>query len=185
VDTIQPCDHVMHVYESETVLLDSLEGFVTGGLRRGEIVIVIATESHLFSLQYRLTAAGHDIQALRSAGNYVALDASTALSRFMVAGVPDDALFADEIASVIDNAHADGRKVRAFGEMVELLWSRGERDATVRLERLWNTLCLEKGLSLLCAYKNPVASRNEALDSLAEVRSMHSHVILPVESEVA
>ncbi len=47
----------------------------------------------------------------------------------------------------------DGRRVRAFGEMVAVLWDQGQNAATVRLEHLWHKLCPEeKDFSLFCTY---------------------------------
>jgi len=42
--------------------------------------------------------------------------------------------------------------VRAYGEMVDVLWQRGERDAAIRLEEFWNDLARLQTFSLLCAY---------------------------------
>ena len=53
--------HALHVYDNESVFLDTLEGFVAGGLRRGEVVIVVATSAHLYSLEYRLGTSPVDI----------------------------------------------------------------------------------------------------------------------------
>ena len=176
LDKVGPCDHVMHMYENDGVFLDTLEGFVSGGFRGGETVVVIATTPHLFALEYRLKARGHDTDALRESRQYIAMDAAEALSRFMVDGYPDDALFATTITAVIEQAQRGGQRVRAFGEMVALLWADGHRAGTVRLERLWNTLCHEKGLSLFCAYPL-TGSTQDAMESLAEIRALHSHVI--------
>ena len=40
------------------------------------------------------------------------------------------------------------RKVRAFGEMIALLWARGDRAATLWLEQLWHELCQTQEFSL-------------------------------------
>ena len=42
--------------------------------------------------------------------------------------------------------------VRAFGEMVDLLWKDGNADAAIRLEELWNELATKYQYSLLCGY---------------------------------
>ena len=176
LDNVGPCDHVMHIYENDGVFLDTLEGFVSGGLRGGETVVVIATSPHLYALEYRLKARDHDIDALRQTRHYIAMDAAEALSRFMVDGQPDDALFHASIATVIDQAQQGGQRVRAFGEMVALLWANGMHSGTVRLEHLWNTLCRDKGLSLFCAYPRS-GSVQDSIESMAEIRALHSHVV--------
>jgi hypothetical protein len=164
----------MHVYENDGVFLDTLEGFVSGGFRGGETVVVIATAPHLYALDYRLQATGHDVPALRLTGQYIPMNARVALNSFLVEGFPDDALFDASITRVVEAAQAGGTRVRAFGEMVALLWADGARGATVRLEQMWNTLCLDKGLSLFCAYPRDANGHSE---SLGEIRALHSHVI--------
>jgi hypothetical protein len=174
--SVAPCEHVMQIYENDSVFLDTLEGFVSGGLRGGETLVVIATTPHLYALEHRLKSAGYDIKALRLSRQYITMDAREALDRFMRDGYPDDRLFAETITSTIDAAQKGGQRVRAFGEMVALLWAGGQRDATVRLEQMWNTVCHERGLSLFCAYPR-IGRMQDTIDSLAEIRALHSHVV--------
>jgi hypothetical protein len=42
--------------------------------------------------------------------------------------------------------------VRIFGQMVDVLWQRGEHHAAIRLEVLWNELAHTQAFSLLCGY---------------------------------
>ena len=179
---IEPCDHVLHVYEDDGVFLDTLEGFVAGGFRGGETVVVIATGPHLYALDYRLKAAGCDVDALRLHGQYISLDARAALDSFLVDGLPDDALFTEHIVGLIETAQVGGKRVRAFGEMVALLWAEGSRGATLRLEQMWNTLCRENGLSLFCAYPREADGKADNFD---EIRALHSHVITTCEENAA
>lgn len=47
----------------------------------------------------------------------------------------------------------DGRsRVRAFGEMVALLWAEGNHGGAIRLEELWNDLQNSHSFALFCAY---------------------------------
>ena len=62
------CAHVVHLYEKDDVFLDTLEGFVEGGLRAGEVVVLIATSAHLFALDHRLQMAGRALAGLRQSG---------------------------------------------------------------------------------------------------------------------
>ena len=54
---IAPCEHIAQFYEHDGVLLDTLAGFVGGGLKQGEGVIVLATAEHLKALEQRLEAS--------------------------------------------------------------------------------------------------------------------------------
>jgi hypothetical protein len=109
-------------------------------------------------------------------GRYIALSAEVALTKFMVGHWPDDRLFQEFVTGLITRAQQKGRRVRAFGEMVAILWARGDTAATVRLEYLWNELCKNHNFPLLCAY--PKAGFTEdALESIAEICAAHTKVI--------
>ena len=56
------------------------------------------------------------------------------------------------MSGLLTRGRAGGRRVRAFGEMVAVMWARGEQGATVRLEHLWHRLCQSEAFSLFCAY---------------------------------
>jgi hypothetical protein len=79
------------------------------------------------------------------------------LEQFMVDGWPDRQRFNRVIGEVLERAGQDGRKVRAFGEMV--------RD-----------LCRERGLPLLCAYSKACFPPSRA-DALADVCREHTRIL--------
>ena len=171
------CDHLVQIYDDETRFMETLEQFVGQGLANGEAVVLIATSSHLTWLESRLREAGHDIGAARDADAYIALDAASTLAEFMVDGWPDAERFFAVIGAVVDRAKRDGRGMRAFGEMVALLWAQGHNGATVRLEHLWNELIERQALALFCAYPRIGATR-DLTEALAEVCAAHSKVCM-------
>src|ERR1700691_66514 len=173
---IAPCEHIAQFYEDDGVLLDTLSGFVGGGLKAGESAIVLATAEHLKALEQRLEDSGVDVVTIRSRDQFISMVAEEALARFMVNQWPDDTRFADFVTGLIARAQASGRRVRAFGELVALLWARGDVAATVRLEFLWHQLCHTRAFSLFCAY--PKAGFTEdPLKSLDVIRATHSRII--------
>lgn len=64
--------------------------------------------------------------------------------------------------------------VRAYGEMVALLWDEGNATGALRLEELWDELQRETEFSLLCAYPED-ALGGEA--DCARVHAAHTHVL--------
>jgi hypothetical protein len=107
----------------------------------------------------------------------VALLASETLSRFMVNGIPDEARFVEVAQGVLQRARGKGgRKVRAFGEMVALLWADGQCAAAIALERLWNQLQATEKFPLFCAYPH-AGFKDDDADSLLSVCATHSRVI--------
>jgi hypothetical protein len=173
---IAPCEHLVQIYEEDEVFLDSVEGFIAGGLRAGDGVVVIATDTHLQALEERLAGQGIDLDPARASDQFIALNAEKLLGRFMVNGWPDEELFEATITELLARAQAGGRRVRAFGEMVAVLWARGQNSATLRLEHLWHKLCRSKAFSWFCAYPKSGFTRN-AESSIREICAAHSRLI--------
>ena len=173
---ISPCEHLVQIYDTDRVFLDTLEGFITGGLRANESAIVIATAPHIATLNERLEAAGFDLAALRARDQYVPLDAQQTMEMFLKDGWPDEDRFFRLVRGLLSCARRDGRRVRAFGEMVAVMWASGHQAATVRLEHLWHQLCAAEQFSLLCAYPRIGFTQN-ASSSISEICAAHSKVL--------
>lgn len=174
-------EHIAHFYEDEPQLLRALSSFVAEGLDAGESAIVIATPEHELALRFWLLEAGIDVAWALAEDRYIPLDAEETLSKFMVNGWPDGQLFADLVGQLMNRAVGNGqRRTRAFGEMVALLWARGQAGATVRLEDLWNQFSRSYSFPLLCAY--PIAGFVKGpLSSLGEICAAHSTCVVDDE----
>jgi len=171
---IAPSDHLLQIYENDMEYLAALGRFVSAGFRKNESVVVIATPWHLSALEKQL--AGFDLEALRSRCQYLSLDAEETLSKFMVDGWPDAARFERCIVDVLKKASQNGRGVRAFGEMVALLWANGHHDATFHLEYLWHQLQRKQAFSLFCAYPKKGFTENSRL-AVEKICQAHSRLI--------
>ena len=180
---IAPCEHVIQVYENDTVFLDTLAGFVGGGIHAGECVIVIATQNHLQSLYFRLASYALSVQELIEDDRYIPLDAEKILDQFMVGGWPDEELFNITISAIVERGTCRKRRIRAFGEMVALLWGRGDSGATVQLEHLWNKYCEQNKLTLFCAYPK-VGFTNDINNSMQTLCACHSKIINGSEKQL-
>ena len=170
---IAPCDHLVQIYESENIFMNTLEGFVGDGFIRKEAVIVIATPSHIVNLNNRLKNQGFDLDMLMAKDQYIPVDANESIEKFMVNGWPDEILFSDFVGSLLKRARLNNRKVRAFGEMVALLWAQGHNGATVRLETLWHQLQLKNKFCIYCAYPKSgfTQDANASIDKICETHS--------------
>jgi signal transduction histidine kinase len=175
-------EHFVQFYEKDDFLLDEVSDFIGAGLQAGQAGIVIATQPHRDDLERRLQARRASSGAAFHPDQYIALDAAGTLSKFMVDGWPDEQRFADVLGNVIGRAAQNGsRSVRAFGEMVALLWAEGKHDAAVRLEELWNDLARTQCFSLLCAYPIDGFHHQEHGAPFLHICKAHSHV-RPAES---
>ena len=143
---------MVQIYDHQETFLNNLEGFVVNGLITGQSVLTFATSGHLQTLERRLKQRGLDIIDLAHRDQYIPMDAQETLSRFMVNGWPNEERFYQLIHRLVTRARKNGRRVRAFGEMVALLWSGGNTAATAQLEQLWNKYCVVERIHLYCAY---------------------------------
>lgn len=173
---IAPCNHLVQIYETDEIFMDSLEEFVCSGLNTGDNVVLIATGPHLNALTERLVNFGFNVDRIKDENRLIVLSAEETLARFMRNGWPDEKLFYDTVKEVIGQAKQADRRIRAFGEMVAVLWSQGHNGATVRLEHLWNEFCKSEAFSLFCAYPKSGFTQ-DANTSLLEICSAHSKVL--------
>lgn len=171
---IAPQKHIVQFYEDEQSFLDILTGYVGVGINAGESVIIIATNEHLDEIKQRLLAHGIHVNSLLHQHQYIPIIAEDLMSKFMINGMPDPALFNKEIESILEKVR-DINSIRAFGEMVGLLMRKSNVQATIALERLWNKVCQKYRLSLFCAYPTAVLKGNEQV--FHDICDCHAKVI--------
>jgi signal transduction histidine kinase len=166
--------HGVQFYEADDYLVDAVSRFLVTGLRAGEHLVVIATAEHRDAFMSRLQQL--DTAAALAAEEVTLLDARATLARFMDGGMPDPDEFRKVIAELVGNV-TTGRRVRAYGEMVDLLWQAGNPMAAIRLEELWNDAQKSYGFSLLCAYLMGRFYKEGDVTRFLEVCQAHTHVI--------
>ena len=94
----------------------------------------------------------------------------------MADGVPDRAVFRSVVTPILDRLRDAGyKKIRLFGEMVNVLWPHNSDAATVRLEELWNELIADYELCLLCAYHVDPVDVELRRGILHRITRCHSH----------
>ncbi len=170
-------EHFVQFYEKDDFLIDSLCRFVTDGLEANETVVVVATDEHLNTLNRRLSERSLDVVAAITTGNYVPLSAETTLAEIKSNGRLSADRFRDVVGNTILQTRISGRRLRVFGELVNLLCAEGDVESAIQLEDLWNGLKLTQPLSLYCAYSMQGFSEQ----SISDVCRTHTRVI-PAES---
>lgn len=169
--------HAVQVYDDVSELACSFAAFVTAGFREGEPAIAIATAEHREAFLRELVQRGWDPGRLEQKGMLASADAEELLDRFMEGERPSAERFERVVGGLVDEVSArhPGRTVRAFGEMVDLLWGRGQRQAAIALEELWNELARTRSFALLCGYHLDIFEPDVQRDALPEVFRLHSH----------
>jgi anti-sigma regulatory factor (Ser/Thr protein kinase) len=169
--------HVVQFYEHDRDLARVAGAYLADGILAGEVAIVISTPRHLTLIEAELDRHGIDVAAARADQVLVVADAAATMARFVVDGRPDPDRFDDVIGELVHEARATGRSVRAFGEMVALLWDQGLVGAAIELEELWNKLGDEVDFGLLCGYPLASVASAEAAESFAHVCHEHAAVV--------
>jgi hypothetical protein len=165
--------HGVYFYEEETFLIDNVAHFVKQGLEQKETVIVVATAEHRTDLKTTLMA-DKGIGFLAPSGDYLPLDAADTLALFMVNDWPDQDLFLRVMGHIIGSARRT--RIRMYGEMVALLWAKGNHLAAIQLERLWNKLAMQRDFSLLCGYPSFAFQGSDMDFAFRDVCACHSQV---------
>jgi KaiC/GvpD/RAD55 family RecA-like ATPase len=168
--------HAVRFYQNRDSLARIVGHFLGEGFIDGLPAIVIATPEHREAIRDVLTTRFFDVSRLEATGNLIMADARALLETFMVDGMPDPTRFQNEVTPLIEKA-CRGREdcvVRAYGEMVDILWKAGDTVAAVRLERLWNQLAGTHSFALLCGYSMGHFYKGSAHD---DVRALHTHLV--------
>jgi signal transduction histidine kinase len=170
--------HTVQFYDDEVFLGDHVASYIVAGLRAGEPICVIATKDHRAAFASQLARRGSNLDAACSSGQVIWLDAHDTLSKLMVGDLPDGALFGKVVGSVLETCRRSNPKVhvRAYGEMVDVLWQSGNEQAALRLEEMWNELMRKHPMSVLCAYVMGNFHRTGDAESFRDVCAAHSHV---------
>ncbi len=169
----------MQFYQDERSLASTVASFLAEGIDQGEPGVVVATPAHTSSIMRELKKLGHDTHELRRTGELQLFDAHKLLSAFMVNGTPDPLLFRSNVGDVIDRlcANRNPCPIRAYGEMVDLLWQQGNENGAIRLEILWNQLASTYEFALLCGYAVGNFYKETDSSRIDEVRDQHTHEI--------
>jgi PAS domain S-box-containing protein len=174
-------EHFVQFYENDKYLVDSVSAYVGRALVAGEGAVIIATKDHRKRIQRILKRRGIEVTEARDSGQYLALDAEQTLAKFMAAGSPDPARFEESVGALVAQLEQAWPRVRAFGEMVALLWADGNSKGACKLEALWNDLAKRRSFTLFCAYPLNGFRDEPTGASLNDVCSCHTRVI-PAES---
>lgn len=172
-------DHAVQFYESDDFLCQSVAEFLTDGLLSGDPLVVISTRDHRDAVIERMAERGASWSDAVRNGRLAWMDARETLEKIMIGRAPDVARFDTYIGDPIREARSPGGRVRAYGEMVDLLWREGYFKAALELEDLGNGLGQEIDFSLLCAYSRGNLYREINGQNLRELCARHARVMPP------
>ena len=177
VEKPQSQGHFVQMYTDESELARSVGQYLYHGLRFGDGVLVIATPDHQKRFKEELIRLGADVPALLRGRRLAFFDAGNTLAQCLASGSPDWRAFEKTVRAAMSHVRAPEGSLRAYGEMVGLLWNAKRSSAAVRLEQLWNHLLEQSAFSLYCAYPIGVFDRDFDAGRIDGVLCAHTHLI--------
>jgi MEDS: MEthanogen/methylotroph, DcmR Sensory domain len=142
-------EHVCHLFDSDESRAEAVASYLADGLRAGEHTIVIARSAHWASIAVRLEALGVPVNDEIRRGRLTVREAVSTLAQISPRGRLNHFAFNEVIGGALRGVSG---RVRAFGEMVDILAERGELAEALELEELWNAAGEVIPLSLYCGY---------------------------------
>jgi EAL domain-containing protein (putative c-di-GMP-specific phosphodiesterase class I) len=162
-------DHGVHLYADDDDLARAVADSFESAIAAGDATLLVATAAHRRAIEGVLAARGIDL----ARHDHHALDAHTTLDTLLVDGTPDPQRFAEVVATVVTELCATRPGVTIYGELVGILWDRGEVLAALQIENLWNELGSRMSFSLSCGYRN---GGQQTLLELEGVCAVHTYV---------
>ena len=175
-----PAGHLVGFFTHDTERIRAAGAFIAEGAACDDTSLVVATPGYRAALRAELQRLGLDPESMIARYQYIELDARTLLSQFMDGDRCDRQRFHLHLDTLMRQAVARGRPVRAHGEMVNLLAADGLTEAALQLEELWNELSREHRFTIFCGYSTCTIDSAQRFGE--RVRALHSHVVVDAGS---
>jgi hypothetical protein len=172
-------NHVVHFYDEHRALADSACAFLAGGLLRGAPAVVIVAADRREIFRTCLAQMGIDLERATRTRQLLILDSEDTLNQLLVDGMPSEQRFREVIAALVAAQIEIWRpsKLLAYGDMVDLLFARGEQDAAITLEALWDDLAHRLGFGLYCAYDGRFISKGNDRAAFDAICRHHGSIV--------
>jgi hypothetical protein len=167
-------EHLVQFYENNEELIETIKEFIS----TGDAIILIAKKSRKKAIEKNLHIQGLSLEKATKQRHYIFIDAEEMLSKFMVDSLPHPKLFQKTVGALVERVTKSHTNIRAFGEMVSVLWDEGNTPGAIMLEELWNDLQKEYKFSLLCAYPSYTLESTRT-QHVSYMCSCHSAVLSP------
>jgi CheY-like chemotaxis protein len=172
--------HAVYFYEDDVSFLDEASGFVGTTLRRGEPVVIAATEATRNGILPRLETQGLDLSGAPGQGWCQVVDSAAVVSQCMPHGWPD----AGRVGELIDGfersrlatAWGPSPRVTVLSAMNVQLRKNDRSEAAVAFDYLWATLTNTLPFFTVCAYPIDRVASEGFPDLCARLCAQHGMV---------
>jgi hypothetical protein len=176
-------DHRVQLFDTFESRVECVSAFLNKGFAANDVMLVVATGRHWPAIEQRLVTDGQPVPAALADWRLNVFDADHLLTSLMRQGRPNPAAFDDIIGGLVTGLAAMGRRVRIYGEMVDLLARESDLAGARMLEGLWNGLGARVPFILLCGYESPHFGDARSAADLRAICDQHTsvHVAPPDE----
>ena len=168
-------EHIVQFFDTDESRARNVAAFLAAGYAAGDTLIIVARPVIWAAMIEQLEAQGVPVHTAVGSGRLVVKDAFATLQSLSRGGSPDAVLFEQVVGRSVRTLAARGR-VRAYGEMVDLLAQRGELEDAIKLEGFWNDLSAQVSIFLMCGYSAAHFVSTSTHRALLDICSTHSTV---------
>jgi hypothetical protein len=168
-------EHHLQLFDSSKSLAETIGVYLLAAFQRGDALLIVVTPQHRELLTRRLEESGLNVRDAIAARRLVMLDAAQLLDKLMRQGAPNPVAF-DEVVGTVITQLAEDRRVSIYGEMVDVLASRGNYKGAHQLEELWNRLGRRESFTLFCGYASGHFGDPKTAACLNAICAAHGHV---------
>lgn len=171
-------DHFVQLYRADEPALNAnIAIYLAEGFQRGHAGVVFAAPARRTAVCSELSRLGSNPDDLVAEGRLVFVDAHAALERLMVDGRPEWQVFESGTGALVSRLASTHGLVRAYGELVGVLWERRQYDAAAGLEDFWNKLLSSCKFSLFCGYPVDVFGPEFRAGHMEQLLCAHTDLI--------
>jgi hypothetical protein len=161
----------------EELLVTKVGHYLFEGWKDGEALLVVGAAERNRAIGEQLSALGLDPASVATSDRLLFLDGQQLVNRILAQGPPEWGRFDALIGSAVRELEARHGRVRAYGEMVGILWARKQYAEAERIEEFWNRLMRGVALSLFCAYPIDILHTDLDMTAVNAVLAAHTHVL--------
>jgi len=180
LSTVAGSRHTVQFHTGDSHYLDEVSHMVEATLRSGEPVVIVTSEATRNGVAQRLEARQMNLALLAERGQYIAQDSGLALSQVMNGGRPDKERLAEMIHSLdrlrLSGPHGPRDRLTLFGDMTVALCRKGDFEAALDLERIWDELTRGLPFFTVCSYPIDCFEHADARNQLSNVCAQHSAI---------
>lgn len=172
-------EHVVQLFDTPESRSAAVGSFLAEGYLSGEPLLVVVSSSHWSRIKRQMEELGCAVEPGITDGRITALDAAATLAAFTDDGNLDAGKFEARVGEIVRrlSTRADGRRLRIYGEMVDLLVRDGSFDGAHELEELWCALSERTALTLFCAYTSSHFGDPRNTSRLERICRLHDRVL--------